>query len=144
LDGDDWLAQEKLRKIAEVFSIDSALGMIGHTFIESFDNGAQKTIFPHDVVRSHVNNVSAAKFFRLSRCYFGTSRLALRAHVARKILPVPEALVFLKPTNIFSQWRPRWSNLRFCQMRSHIIACMPGVFFWERARARPENAAKRG
>jgi len=42
LDGDDWWAQRKLQKVAEVFRADAALGMIGHAFIESFDNGAQK------------------------------------------------------------------------------------------------------
>jgi hypothetical protein len=46
--------------------------------------------------------VSAANFFRLSRCYFGTSRLALRAEVARQILPVPEALVFEADEYLFT------------------------------------------
>jgi hypothetical protein len=49
-----------------------------------------------------VNDVSAAAFFRLSRCYFGTSRLALRAKLARKILPVPEALVFEADEYLFT------------------------------------------
>jgi hypothetical protein len=94
LDGDDWWAQRKLQKNGGSFPRDSALGMIGHAFIESFDNGAQKTISPHDEVRLQVNNGSAARFFRPSRCYFETSRLALRADLALKILPVPEALAF--------------------------------------------------
>jgi len=46
LDGDDWWAPGKLRKIAHAFAEDHALGMIGHAFIESFDNGARKTILP--------------------------------------------------------------------------------------------------
>jgi len=79
LDGDDWWAPGKLRKIARVFAEDPSLGMIGHAFIESFDDGARKTISPSERVRLQVKNVSAAKLFRLSRCYFGTSRLALRA-----------------------------------------------------------------
>src|SRR5438094_9681814 len=41
-------------------------------------------------------------FFRLSRCYFGTSRLALRADLARKILPVPESLVFEADEYLFT------------------------------------------
>jgi hypothetical protein len=49
-----------------------------------------------------VNNVSAAAFFRLSRCYFGTSRLALRADLARKILPIPESLVFEADEYLFT------------------------------------------
>ena len=37
LDGDDWWALGKLRKIAQVFAEDASLGMLGHAFIESFD-----------------------------------------------------------------------------------------------------------
>jgi hypothetical protein len=102
LDGDDWWAPGKLRKMAHVFAEDHALGMIGHAFIESFDNGARKTISPGANARLQVNDVSAAAFFRLSRCYFGTSRLALRAKLARKILPVPEALVFEADEYLFT------------------------------------------
>jgi glycosyltransferase involved in cell wall biosynthesis len=101
LDGDDWWAPGKLQRMAEVFSADPALGMIGHAFIESFEDGSRKTISPGEV-RMKVNNVSAATFFRLSRCYFGTSRLALRAEVARKILPVPDALVFEADEYLFT------------------------------------------
>ena len=102
LDGDDWWAPGKLRRMAEVFASDAALGMIGHAFIESFDDGARKTISCHDIVRSQVNSVAAAKYFRLSRCFFGTSRLALRAELARKLLPVPEALVFEADEYLFT------------------------------------------
>jgi hypothetical protein len=102
LDGDDWWAPGKLKRIAEVFRADSALGMIGHAFIESFDNGERKTISPSETVRLRVTDVAAARFFRLSRCYFGTSRLALRADVARRILPVPAALVFEADEYLFT------------------------------------------
>ncbi len=102
LDGDDWWTPGKLRKIAQVFGEDPALGMIGHAFIESFDDGTRKTISPSETVRLQVNDVSAATFFRLSRCYFGTSRLALRANLARKILPVPAALVFEADEYLFT------------------------------------------
>jgi glycosyltransferase involved in cell wall biosynthesis len=102
LDGDDWWAPGKLRRMEQVFNEDSSLGMIGHAFIESFDNGARKIISPSDRVRLQVNKVSAATFFRLSRCYFGTSRLTLRADLARKILPVPEALVFEADEYLFT------------------------------------------
>src|SRR5260370_22952946 len=63
LDGDDWWAPGKLRRMAEVFSQDPALGMIGHAFIESFDDGARKTILPSERVRLQMENVSAARLF---------------------------------------------------------------------------------
>ena len=102
LDGDDWWAQGKLRKIADLFARDPSLGMIGHGFTESFDDGTQRVIAPQENVWLHLDSVVAATFFRLSRCYFGTSRLALRADLARKILPVPESLVFEADEYLFT------------------------------------------
>src|SRR5207248_5140137 len=102
LDGDGWWGAGKLRKIAQTFTEDGSLGMAGHGFIESFGDGAQKIIAPGEKTNFQVNSVSAANFFRLSRCYFGTSRLALRATLARKILPVPETLIFEADEYIFT------------------------------------------
>jgi glycosyltransferase involved in cell wall biosynthesis len=102
LDGDDWWTPGKLRKIAEVFRQDSSLGMAGHAFIESFEDGRERTISSDQAARLQLDSVAAANFFRLSRCYFGTSRLALRADIARKILPVPEALVFEADEYLFT------------------------------------------
>jgi glycosyltransferase involved in cell wall biosynthesis len=102
LDGDDWWVPGKLRKIAQVFAEDPSLGMLGHAFIESFDGGAQKIIAPEEKVNFQLDSISSANFFRLSRCYFGTSRLALRADLARKILPVPEALIFEADEYLFT------------------------------------------
>ncbi len=102
LDGDDWWAPGKLQRIAEVFSADNSLGMVGHAFIESFDAGTERVISPQEIVRLRLESVLSANLFRLSRCYFGTSRLALRAEVAREILPVPEALVFEADEYLFS------------------------------------------
>jgi glycosyltransferase involved in cell wall biosynthesis len=102
LDGDDWWAPGKLKRIAELFSADEALGMAGHSFIESFEDGTERVIAADKMLRLRLESVAEAKLFRLSRCYFGTSRLGLRAEVARKILPVPEALVFEADEYLFS------------------------------------------
>jgi hypothetical protein len=102
LDGDDWWAEGKLQRMAEVFSADPSLGMVGHSFIETFDDGTQRTISPAEQIRFRLDDLIAANFFRLSRCYFGTSRLALRADIARKILPVPESLVFEADEYLFT------------------------------------------
>jgi len=102
LDGDDWWAPGKLRSMAEIFAGDDALGMIGHGFIESLNDNLQKTVAPTERKKLQVDSENAANFFRLSRCYFGTSRLALRAELARKILPVPEALAFEADEYLFT------------------------------------------
>jgi hypothetical protein len=102
LDGDDWWARGKLQRVAQAFADDRSLGMLGHAFIESFDDGSERLIQPDSTGRFRLDNVSNANYFRLSRCYFGTSRLALRSALARKILPVPESLVFEADEYLFT------------------------------------------
>jgi hypothetical protein len=102
LDGDDWWAPGKLQRVAQAFAEDPSLGMLGHAFIESFDDGIERVIQPAATGRFRLDSVSNANYFRLSRCYFGTSRLALRAGLARKILPVPESLIFEADEYLFT------------------------------------------
>jgi glycosyltransferase involved in cell wall biosynthesis len=102
LDGDDWWVQGKLRRVAEVFSADSSLGMLGHAFIESFDDGTERLIQPGAPRLFGLDSAANANYFRLSRCYFGTSRLALRTGLARKILPVPGSLIFEADEYLFT------------------------------------------
>jgi glycosyltransferase involved in cell wall biosynthesis len=93
LDGDDWWAPGKLRRVAELLAGDPALGAVGHAIIEAFNNGCEHVIAPERPLRLRLNSGYAADVFRLHRCYFGTSRLTLRADVARKLLPIPEGLI---------------------------------------------------
>lgn len=102
LDGDDWWAPGKLERIAEAFSAEPSLGMVGHAFIESFDDGTERVIAPDTPAHLRLEDAVGASFFRLNRCYFGTSRLALRADLARRIVPVPEALVFEADEYLFT------------------------------------------
>jgi hypothetical protein len=102
LDGDDWWTPDKLKRIAQAFAAGPSLGMVGHAFIESFDDGRERVITPQAAATLRLDSVAGARFFRLSRCYFGTSRLALRADVARKTLPVPEALLFEADEYLFT------------------------------------------
>lgn len=94
LDGDDWWAPRKLSRLAEVFSADSSIGFVGHAIVESFGNGAERVIAPAAETRFRLDSLSSARFFRLNRCFLGTSRMAIRSAIARRILPVPEALLF--------------------------------------------------
>lgn len=102
LDGDDWWAPGKLERIAEAFSAEPSTGMVGHAFIESFDDGSERIIAPDLPAQLRLEDAASAGFFRLHRCYFGTSRLALRADLARRILPVPEALLFEADEYLFT------------------------------------------
>jgi hypothetical protein len=102
LDGDDWWAPGKLRVVGEVFSTDAAVGLIGHGIVESLENGVERTVAPEKAERFRLDSLAAARGFRLRKSYLGTSRMALRSSVARKILPVPETLVIEADEYLFT------------------------------------------
>ena len=102
LDGDDWWAPGKLRTVAEVFATDDAIGVIGHGIVESLENGVERTVAPEKAERFRLNSLAAARAFRLRKTYLGTSRMALRASVAREILPAPESLVIEADEYLFT------------------------------------------
>lgn len=102
LDGDDWWAQGKLRRVAGLMASDPTLGMVGHAIIESFNDASERIIAPDIQRRFRLDCLSSAEFFRLNRCYLGTSRLTLRSSVARKILPVPQSLTIEADEYLFT------------------------------------------
>jgi hypothetical protein len=102
LDGDDRWASEKLRRVAEVLSGDAAAGLVGHGIQEVFPDGTQRTAAPEKNERLRLNSLAAAKVFRLRKSYLGTSRMTLRAELARRILPVPQGLVIEADEYLFT------------------------------------------
>jgi hypothetical protein len=102
LDGDDWWAPRKLRRVAELFAADSSIGFVGHAIVESYADGAERLVSPGREHRFRLDSADAAKFFRLNRCYMGTSRMTIRTSIARKLLPVPESLVIEADEYLFT------------------------------------------
>lgn len=102
LDGDDWWAPQKLRRMAELFAADPSLGFVGHAIVESYAGGAQRLVSPDKGHRFRLSSADSAKFFRLHRCYMGTSRMTIRTSIARKLLPVPESLVIEADEYLFT------------------------------------------
>jgi hypothetical protein len=102
LDGDDWWAPEKLKRITQVLNCELSVGLLGHGIHEAFSDGKIRTSVPEKSERLQLNSLAAARVFRLRKCYLGTSRMILRTELARRILPVPEALVFEADEYIFT------------------------------------------
>jgi len=102
LDGDDWWAPAKLTRVCQTLRADAAIGMVGHAIVESFDDGRNKIVALDETERLRLNSLRASQVFRLHRAYLGTSRLTLRADTARKILPIPEELVFEADEYLFT------------------------------------------
>jgi glycosyltransferase involved in cell wall biosynthesis len=102
LDGDDWWASGKLRAVSGVFASDATVGLVGHAIVEVLANGARRIVAPEKDERLLLDSVAAARVFRLRKSYLGTSRMTLRAELAKRILPVPEELVIEADEYLFT------------------------------------------
>jgi hypothetical protein len=102
LDGDDWWAPGKLKRVTQVLNSEPSVGLLGHGIHEAFSDGKIRTSVPEKSERLQLNSLAAARVFRLRKSYLGTSRMILRTELARRILPVPEALVFEADEYIFT------------------------------------------
>jgi Glycosyl transferase family 2 len=102
LDGDDSWAPGKLRVVSDVLASDAAIGLVGHGITEVFSDGTHRVIAPEKNEKLRLDSLLAARAFRLRKSYLGTSRMTLRADLARKILPIPEALVIEADEYLFT------------------------------------------
>ena len=102
LDGDDWWAPGKLKRVTEVLNSEPSVGLLGHGIHEAFVDGKTRTSVPEKSERLQLNSLAAARVFRLRKSYLGTSRMILRAELAGRILPIPEALVFEADEYVFT------------------------------------------
>jgi glycosyltransferase involved in cell wall biosynthesis len=93
LDGDDWWAPNKLSAVINAFSSQSAVGLVGHSITEVLADGARRSELVRDSPQFRIDSVAGAHIFRLRKSFLGTSRMAFRADLLRRIGPIPEALV---------------------------------------------------
>ncbi len=102
LDGDDWWAPGKLRRVSEVLAAEPRVGLVGHGVKEAFADGRSRIAAPEKDERLQLLSLAAARVFRLRKSYLGTSRMTLRAQLARQILPIPEVLVIEADEYLFT------------------------------------------
>jgi Glycosyl transferase family 2 len=102
LDGDDYWLPGKLERVADVFGKNSAVGLVGHAIKESLPDGQERVSAPAKDEKLRINSVESARLFRLRKSFLGTSRMTMRAEIARRILPVPESLVFEADEYLFT------------------------------------------
>ncbi len=102
LDGDDWWAPGKLKRVTEVLNSEPSVGLLGHGIHEACLDGKIRTSAPEKSERLQLNSLAAARVFRLRKSFLGTSRMILRTELARRILPIPEALVFEADEYVFT------------------------------------------
>jgi glycosyltransferase involved in cell wall biosynthesis len=102
LDGDDWWASGKLRKVVSQLSEDARCGIIGHGIANAFEDGKNTLDAVDKAERLRLNSLAAARVFRLRKSYLGTSRMTIRAKIARQLLPVPELLTIEADEYLFT------------------------------------------
>jgi hypothetical protein len=102
LDGDDWWTPCKLRRVAGILAEEPAIGLVGHGLKVTFPDGTICIGAPEKDERLCLTSLAAARVLRLRKSYLGTSRMTLRAQLARQILPVPEALVIEADEYLFT------------------------------------------
>ena len=102
LDGDDWWAREKLRKVASMLSEEPRCGIVGHGIANAFEDGSNTIDAVSKPERLRLESLAAARVFRLRKSYLGTSRMTLRAQIARQMLPVPEMLTIEADEYLFT------------------------------------------
>jgi len=102
LDGDDSWTSNKLRVITQAMEAQPSTAMVGHSFEIISEGQPPRVISPHRNVSVNLRESPSAEVFRLHRCFLGTSRLILRAEIARKCLPIPESLIFEADEYLFT------------------------------------------
>jgi len=102
LDGDDWWAKEKLRKVVGAFDAHPGIACVGHAYYEVDANGCVTATMVPTADRLSLENASAARSSYPLCVFLGTSRFAIRRAVLEKTLPVPGELPFFD-NFVFSQ-----------------------------------------
>ena len=92
LDGDDWWAENKLKRAIETLQSEPGLGFVGHGDIFAFPDGTRQLHVPKESVRFCAGNLEGALLFRVRKSFLGTCRMTLRTEIAKKALPIPETL----------------------------------------------------
>jgi len=92
LDGDDWWSSKKLTRVAQAMAADPSLGIVGHGIVNVQRDGREQSEILREGFRFQANTIEGARLFRRRGSFLGTSRMAIRADLLRRIGPVPEAI----------------------------------------------------
>jgi glycosyltransferase involved in cell wall biosynthesis len=102
LDGDDYWLPRKLSRVADVLAKNPAVGFVGHAINEHLPDGQERISALANDEKFRIQSLDSARLFRLRKSFLGTSRMTIRAEIARSILPVPEALMFEADEYLFT------------------------------------------
>ena len=92
LDGDDWWAKNKLSRVVDAMANDPSLGIVGHGIVVVHRDGKYQAETLSKGFDFQANSLEGAHLLRRRGCFLGTSRMAIRSGLLRRIGPVPEAI----------------------------------------------------
>jgi hypothetical protein len=92
----------KLSRVTGVLARNSTVGFVGHAIKEFLPDGQERISAPAKNEKFRIQSPETARLFRLRKSFLGTSRMTMRAEIARSLLPVPEALVFEADEYLFT------------------------------------------
>jgi glycosyltransferase involved in cell wall biosynthesis len=101
LDGDDWWARGKVEAVLRAFEKNAEIAAVGHGYFEVVnDTPTGEMLVPKESLFLDLSSVEAARIASLGRMLLGTSRLAVRRHVLRRIGTIPLELVYAADTPV--------------------------------------------
>jgi glycosyltransferase involved in cell wall biosynthesis len=92
LDGDDWWAPNKLRRVVEAMATAPTVGIVGHGIVVVGRDGGEQSEVLRSGFRFRANTIEGGKLFRRRGAFLGTSRMTIRAELLRRIGAVPEQI----------------------------------------------------
>jgi glycosyltransferase involved in cell wall biosynthesis len=92
LDGDDWWALKKLSSVVHAMAADASVGIVGHGIVIVGRDGGEQSIMLGEGFRFQANTIEGGMLFRRRGAFLGTSRMAIRTELLRRIGAVPEAI----------------------------------------------------
>lgn len=102
LDGDDWWASNKVKRVAEVFAAYPQVGIAGHSITEILLDGRHRVERLREDTRFQANSPEGARIFRTRKNFLGTSRMTIRTELLKNILPVPVSLAIQADEYLFT------------------------------------------
>jgi glycosyl transferase family 2 len=102
LDGDDWWAPQKLRRVVEAMDQDAKVGIVGNGITQVLENGEESSEVLCDTLRFRIDSLEGARIFRRRKSQLGTSRMTVRSEILRQILPMPETIAIEADEFIFT------------------------------------------
>lgn len=104
LDGDDWWRADKLAKVVSVLQSRPDVGFVGSGIVQTDGEGHDESYGPVSgkQLEFRLDTAENATLFVQHRAFMGTSRMAGRTEIFRRLLPVPEDLIVEADEHFFT------------------------------------------